>query len=127
MGRMKTPDIALAGALALLPLQAQALDLTREFATCTGRYSALVEHEWLMGTAGDGGTERRRDHFADLLAAVVPPGRAGAVMGWRIEAKAAQARLLQQAAFATAPAARDSARARAARLIAACDSLIPGA
>ena len=32
----------------------QSLDLAREFANCTGRYSALMEHEWLMGTTGAG-------------------------------------------------------------------------
>ena len=104
----------------------QSLDLAREFANCTGRYSALMEHEWLMGTTGAGATRARRNAFAELVAAVAAPDNGPRLLAWRIEAKAAQARLLQHAAFATDPAARDTAERRAAGLIAACDQLMLG-
>ncbi|MDF0600108.1 hypothetical protein P1J78_05135 [Psychromarinibacter sp. C21-152] len=132
MSGLKTlgPAMALAATLlaaTLLPAPARAFDLPREFATCTGRYSALMEHQWLTDGPASEDTERRRNRFADLLDAVIPPGRGREVLGWRIAAKAAQAALLQQATFAADPAARAVARRRADRLIATCDRLLLGA
>ncbi len=101
------------------------LDTLRVFADCAGRYRAMTEHMWLVGDPGSGVSADRRDQFADLVAAVMPDAGAtpAIVRGWRIEAWAAQAALLQAATF------RQDARAGAVArtLVARCDRLLPGA
>ncbi|QYK40980.1 MAG: hypothetical protein KF887_16535 [Paracoccaceae bacterium] len=90
-----------------------------DFADCAGRYSATVEHLWLFDGALSVEAERRRDAFADLVAAFPDPA---AALHRRVAAKAAQRALWDRASFA--------GDARAARLarnwLAACDSLLPG-
>lgn len=93
-------SIGFASQSAALPRSAQ--ERVQVFAECTGRMSALMEHQWLTDGPASEETARERAMFADLLEAVLPgsgvPGRA--VWRWRIEAKAAQAALLQRALFA---------------------------
>ncbi len=113
--------------LTLSPPEARALDavdLPRQFANCTGRYSALMEHHWLIGETGDNRAERRRNSFAAMLDAVRAPDTGRTVLAWRIEAKAAQAALLLVATFGTDPGRRATAAASAADHIARCDQLM---
>lgn len=98
---------------------AAADDLLRLFADCAGRYSAEIEHGWLVDPAQSVGLQHRRDQFADLAAAL---GNGTQAMGWRVAAKAAQRGLLMQATFAeNEQAARAALAARTA-----CDRLLPG-
>jgi hypothetical protein len=69
------------------------------FATCTGRLSALMEHQWLMQDRGADRTEAMRDAMAGLLGAVVTPDTEVRAMSLRIEAKVAEAALLGTASF----------------------------
>lgn len=108
------------------PPSARAMDLVREFANCTGRYSALMEHQWLMHVPGSEATQARRNMFADLLDAVRGAEDGHQVLAWRIEAKAAQAALFHTRDFGTDPALRARAATRAETHIAACDTLILG-
>lgn len=64
------------------------------FATCAGRMSALMEHQWIVDGPASDATKARRADILDLVAALTPPGAEAQVMGWRVEAKAAHAALL---------------------------------
>ena len=121
-------------ALALLASQAGAAmphdpaAQARAFATCLGRYSAVMEHGWLIG--GDSSVAAtRRETFEDLLNAILPVARdhgfAGSqVWQYRLGAKQAQARLLQMAYFNSDPARATRARTLAMRQVRTCDMLI---
>jgi len=92
----------------------------RDFALCAGRYSALVEHQWLVDGPASEGSAMMRDAFVDLARAVVGPEGAADVLNWRIEAKVAHGALLSRAWLA-----RDSvAGKRSAQLLLACADLI---
>lgn len=99
-----------------------------EFAICTGRLSALMEHQWMTDGPGSEETALRRAGFASLVEAVLPDsGLEGrAVLALRIEAKMAHAMLLQQASFGTDPVRRAWAQSRAVQLIAQCDGMLLG-
>ncbi|MEZ5755625.1 MAG: hypothetical protein R3D90_12935 [Paracoccaceae bacterium] len=66
------------------------------FATCAGRMSALMEHQWLVDGPASDITKARRAAALDVLSALTPPGEEVQVMAWRVEAKAAHAALLRQ-------------------------------
>lgn len=55
-------------------------------------------------------TKDRRDAMLSLVEAVALPVDSRRVLLWRVEAKHAQAALLQQAAFSTGPAAQTAQR-----------------
>ncbi|WP_172299826.1 hypothetical protein [Pseudoruegeria sp. HB172150] len=129
MGIKRTTCAGAAVILLSLPAAAsaaQSFDLVREFANCTGRYSALMEHQRLLYDPASGRTEARRNSFADLLEAVQPREAGREVLTWRIEAKVAQAALFRAADFATDDRTRRDAQTLADRHIAACDMLILG-
>jgi hypothetical protein len=99
---------------------ASADPLLREFAVCAGRFSALVEHQWMVDGPASDASAGTRDNLLALVAAVEEPGMAAKVMGWRIEAKVAQKALLTQAHFA-----KDAlAERRASELLQACAALV---
>jgi hypothetical protein len=102
MGALRKIVFGLCWALSapVLPLCAQTLphgDPMRLFATCTGRLSALLEYQWLVQDPGADATEARRDAMAQLLAAAMPLDGAARAMDLRLQAKVAEAQLLQQA------------------------------
>jgi len=97
-------------------------DPLRHFATCTGRLSALTEHQWRTDGLASDATARQRDAMADILAAVTPPEATVQAMALRIEAKVAHAALLVQAHRTQDRAAQ----AQALRLIAPCTGLLLG-
>ena len=107
--------------------QAVALpDAPRLLADCTGRLSALLEHQWLMAAPEARETEDLRARTLALLAAATDPEPAPkithALLAARIEAKAAQAALLARATFGP-PSPRAARRARSE--IARCRALLP--
>ena len=95
--------------LVLLPLPARATGdpLVSAFASCAGRFSAELEHAWLMQDARTDEIAHRRDAFIDLLNATVPDDRWQKALHLRIDAKVAHAQLLSAAAFS-----RDADRIR---------------
>lgn len=98
--------------------------LIREFATCTGRLSAEVEHSWLMHTDE---AERKSSLYRNmtaLLDAVTASEDARRILAIRIEAKAAHGHLLLQSAFGHDEVLRKNARVRAEELLGMCSSLI---
>lgn len=110
----------------LLPVPAAAdpglPDPLRHFAACTGRLSALVEHQWRVDGPASDVTARARDAMADLMAAVTTADTAIPAMALRIETKVAHAALLWQAHHRQDRAAA----ARATALVAPCRGLLLG-
>ncbi len=125
MGNVRTFTRGVLTALALTgPAAAGGLgELTMTFAHCTGRLSALMEHQWLIG-ADPEATEAERAAMITLLDAVTPPDAAQNALAARIEAKHAQARLLARAVFNDDPRDATWAADRAEEQIGACRALI---
>lgn len=95
----------------------------KAFATCAGRLSALMEHQWMFDGPASEDTQVARAQLVDILEALMPPGRGREVLAWRVEAKMAHAMLLARATFAAEDEARWAART-ADRLVAACRSYL---
>jgi hypothetical protein len=98
-------------------------DPLRFFATCTGRLSALMEHQWLVDGPASDATKARRASLIEVVEAMMPPGSEAQVMAWRVEAKAAHATLLGQSRHGT-PAAMARAAHQAQALEAACTAYL---
>lgn len=98
----------------------------RFFATCAGRLSALMEHQWLFDGPGSEQTRAQRAAMIDVLMAMTPSGAHGSVLNWRIEAKAAHATLLTRATFSEDPATAGRARRLARRHVAECTAHLLG-
>jgi len=94
------------------------------FATCAGRLSAVMEHQWLFDGPASEQTKLQRAAIIDLVEAVMPPDREPEVLQWRIAAKVAQLALLTRATFN--PDARDAAWAQqqATRFARECTGLL---
>lgn len=129
MGGLKTCFRATALLCALAaPLAARADgdipdDPLRFFATCAGRMSALMEHQWIVDGPASDATKAKRQSVLEVVEALTPPGQAPTVMGWRIEAKAAHAALLAATRHGD-PAAMHRAERRALALQRECDALL---
>ncbi|EAQ02952.1 hypothetical protein OB2597_16260 [Pseudooceanicola batsensis HTCC2597] len=95
------------------------------FATCAGRFSAEMEHRWLVGRDPDRAA-RHRGAMIDLLDAVVPNVDGRAVLARRIEAKHAQATLLMRADFNVNAEDARQARVLADAALSRCAALIAG-
>lgn len=93
------------------------------FATCAGRMSALMEHQWIVDGPASDITKAKRQSVLELVEALTPPGDEARVMGWRIEAKAAHAALLAATRQGEA-AATLRAKRRALALQSECDALL---
>ena len=87
--------------LMIAPSLGRAADdgLLSAFASCTGRFSAELEHAWLTQNEQMDEIERRRSQFVDLLDATLPPDQGRHALNLRIDAKVAHAALLAQATF----------------------------
>ncbi len=120
MGGLRTLPFLLPSLLLPLPATAGE-DPLRLFATCTGRLSALMEHQWAVDGPASETTRQARDLMADLAEAATPPGSEAQAMAWRVSAKAAQAALLARATYGA------DAQGRAARPGRGADRRMPGA
>lgn len=94
------------------------------FATCTGRLSALMEHQWNYDTASVDVTTAQRAEMIDLVSAVMPSDAGRSVLLMRVDAKHAQAGLLRRAALNTDPQDAAWAKARAEALLQECTSVL---
>lgn len=129
MGGLKTylRATALLCALAAPPAARADTDLPDDplhfFATCAGRLSALMEHQWLVDGPASDVTKARRAALLDVVEALTPPDAATQVLVWRIEAKAAHATLLGQSRHGDAATKARAAR-RAQALESACTAYL---
>lgn len=73
--------------------------LVSSFAACAGRFSAELEHAWLMNDVRTDEIAHRRTQFIDLLEATVPDDRRRHALHLRINAKVAHSQLLTTASF----------------------------
>ena len=125
MSGLKTAAIT-ALALFAQPLHASmALDYPKEFASCAGRYSAMMEHAWLIESPSAGDYERMRETFITLLEAI--DGGPGKVrLHRRVYAKFAQASLLHLATFSLEPEIAERAEEQVESHLAFCRGLVLG-
>ncbi|MDU8910298.1 hypothetical protein [Aestuariicoccus sp. MJ-SS9] len=121
---MKTFSYASLIAAALAGPAAAEDKLLREIATCAGRLSATLEHQWLVMDPASDATQAQRDRMVELLAAVQTRDSASRALARRIEAKYAHAALLQRATFGQDTREAEWARQRAKRQMTACSALI---
>ena len=112
--------------LAAAPKPALAYDdLLDIFAECAGRYSAELEHQWLMGDPTSEQTELERAQILDVMFALMDPERdASVTLARRLEAKFAHSRLLQRAAFDPDQDSAVWAQGRSRNEIRRCASLV---
>ncbi|WP_171133414.1 MULTISPECIES: hypothetical protein [unclassified Ruegeria] len=101
-------------------------DLVKSFASCAGRYSAEMEHAWLINDPKAEDLELRRSGFVELLEATTTAANAQFVLHHRINTKHAHARLLQTASFHSDTDESVTARKLALRLLEQCELLILG-
>jgi hypothetical protein len=94
------------------------------FASCAGRLSAVMEHQWLMSDPASDRTEDQRAAMLSLVDAIMAPDQAREVLSWRIDAKQAHAVLLTRATFNTDPTDAEWALRRAETELAACTGLL---
>lgn len=93
-------------------------------ASCTGRLSAQLEHQWLLQDPDADRTERSRATMIDLLDLVTDPDTAHEALHIRIVAKEAQSRLLMRAMFNGDRDDAAWARKRAEAQVSACAGLL---
>ena len=115
--------------LALTAAPAAALDgatdpQLRFFASCAGRLSALMEHQWNYNTQAVDQTSAYRSEMIDLVSAVMPSDAGRDVLLMRVEAKHAQASLLRRAVINRDPADANWAKSRADALLSDCTSVL---
>jgi len=101
-------------------------DLVQSFAECAGRYSAEMEHAWLIGDPAAVQFERQRSAFVSLLEATMPADAGRAVLHYRIDVKLAHAALLQQASFSRDERRAARARSAAQSRVSVCRRLLLG-
>ena len=100
-------------------------DITRTIAGCTGRFSAEMEHSWLISDDRAEAFQDERATFVFLLEAAMQSDHR-AILGHRIEVKHAHASLLTVASFSADRTRARSARALADEYLDSCRSLILG-
>ncbi len=83
-----------------------------------------MEYQWMFDTEGSEATETARAALIDILDAITPIDQGPEVMHWRIEAKMAQAALLDRAVFNADRHDAQMAQRIARRQIDACRSLL---
>lgn len=90
------------------------------FAGCTGRLSALMEFQWLIGAPEAAQTAELREEMVLILDAVTPPDGGREALSLRVSAKRVHWALLTTAAFGTDPDRAVQAQRRADHLIRGC-------
>jgi hypothetical protein len=133
MGSLRKHTLGAVLSAATIPFAAGADDLgpappdqLHFFATCAGRLSAQMEHQWMFDGPASEATAVQNQAVVELLDAITEPDMQSAAMGWRIEAKVAHRALLANAALTTDPRRAAKADAQAQRLIAPCTAMLLG-
>ncbi|MBO9446969.1 hypothetical protein [Ruegeria sp. R14_0] len=101
-------------------------DMVKSFAGCAGRFSAEMEHAWLLNDAKAQDYELRRGGFVSLLEATTTAENAEFVLSHRVNSKHAHARLLQTATFGSDKTKASAARRTAKQYLDQCNLLILG-
>lgn len=99
-------------------------DLSRIFAGCTGRYSAEMEHAWLVNDPRADELQSQRLTFLSLLEATVPMRERRATLNYRIDVKLAHSALLTTASFSEDASRAAKARTMADAYLLSCNRLL---
>ena len=105
------------------PAKAARDDLHR-FATCAGRLSALMEHQWMFDGPGSEQTELLRAEMVALIDAIVLSDQRPQTLEWRLSAKHAHGVLLRRASFNPDPVDSAWAQQMADQLVRGCTGLL---
>jgi hypothetical protein len=100
--------------------------LLQQFSTCAGRFSALMEEQWMFDGPGSERTEAELHAMVTLIEASMAPSQGRQVLGWRVNAKVVQRALLHQARFSQDTRIAKTAAARAEALTAECRAMLLG-
>jgi hypothetical protein len=100
--------------------------MLKQFSTCAGRLSAIMEDQWMFDGPGSERTASELRAMVAVIEASAAPSEGRQVLDWRIKAKVAQRALLHQARFASDGQLAKTAAARAEALAADCRSLLLG-
>jgi hypothetical protein len=100
--------------------------LLQQFSTCAGRFSALMEEQWMFDGPGSERTEAELHAMVTLIDASMAPSQGRQVLGWRVNAKVVQRALLHQARFSQDTRIAEMAAARAEALTAECRAMALG-
>ena len=99
-------------------------DLHQMFAGCVGRFSAEMEHAWLLGQAGADELAGRRETFLSLMNATITSEPAHQVLAYRIDSKMAHASLLALATFGQDAKLREEAKSTAHAHRLSCERIL---
>jgi hypothetical protein len=133
MGSLRKHTLAVVLLAAMIPFAAGAEGLVPSppdqlqfFATCAGRLSAQMEHQWMFDGPASEVTAKQNQAVVEMLEAITEPDHRPIVMGWRIEAKVAHRALLSSAALNTDPRRAATSDRHAQHLIAPCTAMLLG-
>ncbi|MEP5731584.1 MAG: hypothetical protein ABJL67_19670 [Sulfitobacter sp.] len=118
-------NAALLSATLIQPARAQD-NLPWIFADCAGRYSAEMEHAWLMRTSEGSGHDAQRKVFASLIEASSTDIPDSALLAHQIQAKQAHAQLIRSATFLKDAKRASFAHNTAETFIRLCQKLLLG-
>ncbi len=118
-------SLAAGAVAAMISAGAQAAEpLFETFAACAGRFSAQLEHAWLMGEGDFSETSHRRAQFVNLVDAATTHDQKRRALEVRIDAKMAHAQVLTRATFSISPEQQVWAARRAASNLQICTDLL---
>jgi hypothetical protein len=131
MGSLRKHTLGAVLSAAMIPFAAGATDFAPAppdqlhfLATCAGRLSAVMEHQWMFDGPASEVTAAQFQAVVEILDAITWPDQRRAVMGWRIEAKVAHRALLSSAALGTNPDRAATASKQAQQLLAPCTAML---
>lgn len=124
MGALKTILGTAVGATLFAQSAAASQPLEQLFATCAGRLSAELEHQWLMRDPEAEATEHLLDAMIALLDATGSDADRARLMAIRIEAKYAHGTLLRRATFNDRPMDASWAAGHAQSQLKVCSALL---
>ena len=105
------------------PQSVMADDLFKTFAGCAARFSAAMEHAWLLGEDAQELTSSRGT-FVSMLEATLPADRSAEALNYRVAVKMAQATLLTTASFSDDAEKANRARQLSEQYLASCRRLL---
>lgn len=126
MGGLKTLVVTALTMVSLPNAMRADADLVQTFANCAGRYSAEMEHAWLINDPTAEEFEARRGGFVSLLEATTTSETAQQAINRRVSSKFAHAALLQVATFNLDEATSSAARRTATQYLERCELLLLG-
>jgi len=115
----------------VVAMPGSATERVQIFAACAGRLSALEESERLFDGPQSEKTAEHRSMFDMMIEATLPDAKSEGMNGrtalhWQVDAKMAQAQLLQLAVFGTDAERKAQAQAHSDHHIAICRQLLLG-